>query len=125
VYDDNIATELPQSQYKDQRDGPTLRKLIGSGERRLERLNEVISRGLGSPGALNFDRAERLFVRAAIDALELLHAYTTPELSPVVALQDMVDELEELKLVHSGHERLDRIVARARVILHELGKRLS
>jgi len=124
VFEEMLHTVLPQSQYKDDgRKGPTLRKLIASGERRLERLNEVISKELGSPGSLNFDRAERLFVQAGIKALELVHAFTTPELSPVVALQDLLGELEQLGLINAGHARLDRIVARARLIIRELGER--
>lgn len=116
--------ELPQVQYRD-REGPTLRKLLASGERRRDFLNEMIDQERGSPGALQFARAERLFVAAGIEALALNHAMLRDETSPVVALRDIVAELEELKLFAPGaaHPQLARIARRAQRILQELGSR--
>lgn len=119
---DEIRDAFPHEQYRDGRRAPTLRRLIGNGERRRDFLNETIEEKRGSAGSLTFAKAERQFVNAGLKALELVHAFTTPELSPVIALQDLLGELEQLGLLEAGHTRLDRIVARARVILRELGE---
>lgn len=119
------AEELPQVQYKN-REGPTLRRLLASGERRLEYLDDVISNDRGSPGSLSFDKAERLFVRAGLKALEVNHMLLGDETNPVLALQDLVaaiDDLQaaELLRLDKGYGRLVRVANRCRRLLREIG----
>lgn len=114
---------LPQTQYRTEREGPTVRKLIASGERRLVFLDEMIDEERGSRGALQFAKAERLFVRAGLLALRTQHALLREDTSPIVALQDLLGELELLGVATDDHkhDRLRGIVARSRSILRELG----
>ncbi len=121
-----METELPQIQYRRRRvarDEEEIRhqKLIGSGERRLEYLDKRIDDEMGSPGSLNFDKAERLFVVAALQALRFHKSLLYDEQSPIKALRDLLYHLEQLELpsVEPEHDELRRVVARARMILQE------
>jgi hypothetical protein len=119
------AENLPQVQYKN-REGPALRKLLASGERRLEYLDDVIGNERGSQGSLAFDKAERLFVRAGLKALELNHAMISRETNPLTALRDLVAEIDALQDAEmlkrdKGYGPLVRVANRCKRLLRELG----
>jgi hypothetical protein len=121
-----VETELPQIQFRRRRragdtDEIRYQKLIASGERRLEYLDKRIDDRLGSRGSLEFDKAERLFVVAALQALRFHQSLLYDDRNPLKALRDLLYHLELLELVsdHPDHDELRRVVARARVILQE------
>ena len=107
---------------RDDDEKPTLRKLMAAGERRLLFLNEKIDDRRGSPGSLNFDRAERLFLREAIRLMELQHAMLSDEHDPVTAIRNVLYQLEQLGLPDSSspHDELRTAVARARTTIKNL-----
>lgn len=74
---------------------------IGTLERRLEWLDERIARF--GPQAetgprLNYDRAERDAIAAAIKALRYHRALLEPETDPILALQELLDSTRAILL---------------------------
>jgi hypothetical protein len=92
---------------------------MASGERRLAFLDEKIDRLDGSRGSLNFDRAERLFIREALRALELYYGLLSEQLNPVTALRNVLHQLEQLGLPSDDDDHLElrAAVARAKAVL--------
>jgi hypothetical protein len=121
-----VGDTLPEIQFRRsriRRDDGEIRyqKLIGSGERRLEYLDRRIDDRIGSLGSLTFDKAERLFVVAALQALRFHQSLLYADRNPLKALRDLLYHLELLELPtdHPDHDELRKVIARARVILQE------
>jgi hypothetical protein len=116
-----VKTEelLPQKQYDRRGESSALRRVIATGERRLERLDEVIDERMCSDKALPCYQAERIFVRAAIVAIGWHLAVLDDETNPLLVLQDLLSELKQLGLPghDQNHDRLNRLVTKARRIL--------
>ena len=116
------ASQLPQTQYRKPPVFNNLRKLMAAGERRLEWVRKLISNGQGSAGSMDFNRAEAGYHEAALQCLKFHQAILRDEESPLKALEDLLEELKERGIPAPGvkHDRLGRIMARARRILQAL-----
>lgn len=95
---------------------------LASGKRRRDHLVYQIANppeGGGNPSALHFIQAEKAFIDAAILALKYHYASMTPETSPVLALQELVDAIEEVgyNSYTPEMERLNKAVKKAHSIL--------
>lgn len=113
------ATTLPQTQYRKAPVFNNLRKLMATGERRLEWVQKLIARGSGSETSMSFNRAEVPYHQAALECMQFHQSLLRDEDSPIKALEDLLEELGDRGLPDSGvkHDSLRRIVARARRIL--------
>jgi len=115
------STHLPQQQYRKAPVFNNLRKLMATGERRLEWVHKLIARGGGSEASMSFNRAEVPYHEAALQCLQMHQSLLRDEDSPIKALEDLLEELDERKLPEPGvkHDQLRRIVARARRIIQD------
>jgi len=102
-----------------------VRRKLAAGERRLAFLLEKLEESCGSPAALSFDREEAAFLRASFTALRYHEMTLRPETSPVLAMRELLDELDRAGLPDAslGHDALHRAVTRARRVLAMLTER--
>ena len=64
-------------------------------ERRLDKLDERIDGGQGSDASLGYDRAERKAIKEAVRALRWLDAIDRDLDTPILALAELVDAIED------------------------------
>jgi hypothetical protein len=99
-----------------------LRRKIATLERRIDHLNDKLKSGFGSEQSLGYDRDEREALSSAIIALELYEKIRWPEMSPVVALQSLLDELDRASIPDqtNDHDEIAVAVTKARRTLKAL-----
>lgn len=84
-----------------------LRSKIVAGERRKAFLEKKIWDKAGTPTSLDYDRAEVAFIDAGIRALEFVEVFRHPDMSPIVALERLVEELDKLGLPNQSNDHDD------------------
>jgi len=107
-------------------DRPSLRNIgehLATLDRKIRHLSKMIAEpGHRSERARQFDRQERAALVVAVKALRYHQVTIRPETSPVVALRELIDEIDRLEIIGQApdHDVLARIVVRSRRILDEV-----
>ena len=91
---------------------------IGALERRIERLDQQIADGVGSPNAVQFMRAERSALKAGIQAMRWHRAEINGEDTPLLALAELVAVCDRF---HPHPGAVDDVLDRARELIAEWG----
>lgn len=99
---------------------PQLREKIVAGQRRKKFLKRKIDEKAGTETSLDYDRAEVAFINASIEALEFVEIYRWPDMSPVVALERLLEALHDAGIPDqtSEHDAVSTAMLRARRAIH-------
>lgn len=106
-------------------DTPVIKQLhakIVAGERRKVFLEKKLSQRVGTETSMDYDRAEVAFIDAGVRALKFVELFRWPEMSPVNALERLLEALDNAGIPgqSNDHDEVAVQVTKARRTLQAL-----